>query len=151
MVQAVAGGVLRGKMFFLNFAKSTGKRLCRSLFCTPSAFNLIRKILQFSLAFFWQFCDFFKNTYFVENLRIERMIWAGCFKCTIQTQFWIPGKHSKGWCPNIPSNIKGIVKWAEPGKCDILLVSRIPWYKRITTSLKEWRFSYLILAGDFPP
>ena len=46
---------------------------------------------------------------------------------------------------------KGIVKRAEPCKCDILLISRILWHKRITPSLKEWRFSYLILTGDSPP
>ena len=44
--------------------------------------------------------------------------------------------------------LKGIVKCAEPGKCDILLVSRILWHKRIIPSLKEWRFSYLILTGE---
>ena len=46
---------------------------------------------------------------------------------------------------------KGIVKWVEPGKCDILLVSRLLCHNRITPSLKEWTFSYLILTGDFPP
>ena len=46
---------------------------------------------------------------------------------------------------------KGIVKRAEPCKYDILLVSRILWHKRITPSLKEWRFSCLIPTGDFPP
>ena len=44
---------------------------------------------------------------------------------------------------------KGIVKWAEPWKCVILLVSRIFWHKRINTSLREWRFWYLILIGHF--
>ena len=38
---------------------------------------------------------------------------------------------------------KGIVKWAEPGKCDILLVSRILWHKRITRSLKVWTPSFI--------
>ena len=47
--------------------------------------------------------------------------------------------------------LKGIVKWAEPCKCVILLVSRILWHKRINSFLKEWRFWYLILIGDFPP
>ena len=28
---------------------------------------------------FWQFCDFFKNTYFVENLRTERLILTWVF------------------------------------------------------------------------
>ena len=49
------------------------------------------------------------------------------------------------------SQLKEIVRWAEPSKCDILLVSRILWHKIITTSLKEWRFSYLILIGNFQP
>ena len=35
---------------------------------------------------------------------------------------------------------KGIVNRAEPCKCDILLLSRILWCKRINPSLKEWRF-----------
>ena len=43
--------------------------------------------------------------------------------------------------------LKGIVKRVEPCQCDILLVSKILWHKRITPSLKEWRFSYLILTG----
>ena len=47
--------------------------------------------------------------------------------------------------------LKGIIKWAEPCKCGILLVSRILWHERIKPSLKEWRFSYLILTGHFPP
>ena len=47
--------------------------------------------------------------------------------------------------------LKGIVKWTEPCKCVILLVSRILWHKRINPCLKEWRFWYLILTGDFPP
>ena len=46
---------------------------------------------------------------------------------------------------------KGIVKRGEPCKCDILLVSWIVRHKRIIPSLKEWRFSYLVLTGDFPP
>ena len=43
---------------------------------------------------------------------------------------------------------KGIVKWAESCKC---VISRILWHKRINPSLKEWRFWYLILTGEFPP
>ena len=43
------------------------------------------------------------------------------------------------------------LKSAEPCKCVILLVSRILWHKRISPSLKEWRFWYLILTGDFLP
>ena len=35
---------------------------------------------------------------------------------------------------------KGFVKRADPCKCDIRLVSRIIWHKRIILSLKEWRF-----------
>ena len=52
---------------------------------------------------------------------------------------------------NIKLVFKGIVKWAEPCKCVILLVSRIHWHKRINSSLKEWRFWYLILTGHFLP
>ena len=47
-------------------------------------------------------------------------------------------------------SFKGIVKWAEPCKCGIHLVSRILWHKRINPSLK-WRFSYLIHTDDFSP
>ena len=47
--------------------------------------------------------------------------------------------------------LKGIVEWADPCKCVILLFSRILWHKRINTFLKEWRFWYLILTGHFPP
>ena len=47
--------------------------------------------------------------------------------------------------------LKGIVKWTDPCKCVILLVSRILWHKRINPSLKEWRFWYLILTGHFSP
>ena len=46
--------------------------------------------------------------------------------------------------------LKGIVKRADPCKCDIRLVSGILWHKRIIPSLKEWRFWYLKLTGDFP-
>ena len=46
-------------------------------------------------------------------------------------------------------NLKGIVKWAEPCKSVILLVSRILWHERISLSLKEWGFWYLILPGFF--
>ena len=45
---------------------------------------------------------------------------------------------------------KGVVKRAEPYKCQIRLVSRILWHSRIIPSLKEWRFWYLILTCDFP-
>ena len=47
--------------------------------------------------------------------------------------------------------IKEILKWSQPCKCVILLVSRIFWHKRINPSLKEWRFWYLILTGHFLP
>ena len=47
--------------------------------------------------------------------------------------------------------VKGIVKWAEPCNCVILLVARILWHERINPSLKEWRFWYLILTGHFLP
>ena len=46
-------------------------------------------------------------------------------------------------------DFKGIVRWAEPCKCVILLVSRILWHKKNNPSLKEWRFWYLILTGHF--
>ena len=46
---------------------------------------------------------------------------------------------------------KGIVKWAEPCKCVILLISRILCYKRSNPFLKEWRFWYSILTGNFLP
>ena len=52
---------------------------------------------------------------------------------------------------NFNLHIKGIVKWAEPCKCVILLVSMILWHKRINSSLKEWRLWYLILTSHFPP
>ena len=50
----------------------------------------------------------------------------------------------------IANILQGIVKGAEPSKCDIRLVSRILWHKWIIPSLKEWRFWYLILTGNFP-
>ena len=37
-------------------------------------------------------------------------------------------------------HLKGIVKWAESCKCNVLLVSRMLWHKRINPSLKVWRF-----------
>ena len=46
---------------------------------------------------------------------------------------------------------EGIVKWAEPCKGVILLVSRILWHKRINPSLNKWRFWYLIPTRDFLP
>ena len=49
------------------------------------------------------------------------------------------------------SDLKRIVKRAEPCKCIILFISRILWYKWINPSLKEWRFWYLILTGNFLP
>ena len=45
----------------------------------------------------------------------------------------------------------GIVKRDEPCKCDIYLRSRILWHERITPSLKEWRFWYLICTSNFLP
>ena len=47
--------------------------------------------------------------------------------------------------------LKGIVKRAKQCNCDIILVSRILCHQRITPSLKEWKFCYLILTGDFLP
>ena len=44
----------------------------------------------------------------------------------------------------------GIVKRAEPCKCDTPPASRTPWHKRITP-LKEWRPLYPIVTGDSPP
>ena len=57
------------------------------------------------------------------------------------------------WARSLPllSPLKGILKRPEPCKCNILLVSRIFRHKRITPSLEEWRFSCLIVTGDFPP
>ena len=46
-------------------------------------------------------------------------------------------------------SVKGTVKRAEPGKCDILLVSRTLWHKRITPSLKEWTFSFWYSLATF--
>ena len=48
--------------------------------------------------------------------------------------------------------LNGIVKKAEPCKYDICVISSIIlWHKRVILSLKEWRFSCLILTSDFPP
>ena len=52
---------------------------------------------------------------------------------------------------SVTNHLKEIVKWTEPYKCVVLLVSRILWYKRINPSLKVWRFWYLILTGNFTP
>ena len=46
-------------------------------------------------------------------------------------------------------HLKRIVKRAELDKCDIRLVSRILWHKRITPSLKEWRLWHCIFTGNF--
>ena len=48
-------------------------------------------------------------------------------------------------------SLKEIVKWSEPCKCVILLVSRTVWHKGINPSLKEWRFWHLILTSHFLP
>ena len=52
--------------------------------------------------------------------------------------------------PKMSGCVKEIVKWAEPCKCVILMVSRILWHMTINPSLKEWRFWYLILTCHFP-
>ena len=44
--------------------------------------------------------------------------------------------------------LTGTVKRAELNKCDICLVSRILWHKRITPSLKEWRIWHFILTDN---
>ena len=85
-------------------------------------------------------------------LRILFNIWRTFLICTSAGNFlWInywTSDHVLGFSS---SNFKGIVKWAEPCKCIILLVSRILWHKRINLSLKEWRFWYLMLTSHFPP
>ena len=42
--------------------------------------------------------------------------------------------HTSLWClKRFYEGLKGIVKWAEKGKCDILLVSRRLWHNKITS------------------
>ena len=112
-------------------------------------------------------CESFKNT-FLRNicewllLYIVKILSLGLLQFFLlalpapilaeeKKLYWSFYFHTSLWClKRFYEGLKGIVKWAEPGKCDILLVSRILWHNRIT-SLKEWRFSYLILTGDFPP
>ena len=82
--------------------------------------------------------NFFKNTFFPSTI-------IDCSKLDPAT------RSSTSFNSFKESILKDIVKWDEPCKCVILLVSRILWHKRINPSLKEWRFWYLILTGHFPP
>ena len=47
------------------------------------------------------------------------------------------------------SSFQGFVKRAEPCKCDILLVSRILWHKRIIASLKNGDFHIWYSRANF--
>ena len=55
-----------------NFAKLTGKHLCQSLFLNKVAGRACNFIKKESLAqvFSCEFCEFFKNTFFTEHLRV---------------------------------------------------------------------------------
>ena len=93
--------------------------------------------------FFWKFCFSLSTSY-------KRLIsCANNPNAHIHTFY----KHwSLIWRCFFPVSIlKRIVKWTEPCKCVILLVSKIVWHMRINPSLKEWGFWYLILTGEFPP
>ena len=50
--------------------------------------------------------------------------------------------------PKMSRYFKEIVKWAEPCKCVILMISRILWHMTIDASLNHP--SSLILTGHFP-
>ena len=60
-----------------------------------------------------------------------RWIWISHYFSQILMNSFIGLKH-----PDQP--LQGIVKRAELNKCDICLVSRILWHKRIAPSLKVW-------------
>ena len=80
-----------------------------------------------------------------------RIFWALLTKHVIFSLNWGPSI-LRYQDPILPGEFfKGIVKWAEPCKCVILLVLRILYHKRINPSLKERRFWYLMLTGNFPP
>ena len=58
------------KAIFKNFAIFTGKHLCWSLFLI----NFIKKRLQLTQVFSWEYCKNFKNTYYKEHLQIRESI-----------------------------------------------------------------------------
>ena len=58
--EAVTGGVLLKKGVLKNFAKFTGKSLCRKIF--------LNKVAGSPQVFSCEFCEIFKNSYFVEHL-----------------------------------------------------------------------------------
>ena len=59
-----------------NFAKFTGKPLCR-----PQACNFINKEILVQV-FSCEFCEIFKNTFFTEHLRTTASIWGHWLTCS---------------------------------------------------------------------
>ena len=65
------------------------------------------------------------------------------------TPIWCAFVHY--WFAFISFSLKGIVKWVEPCKCDILLVSRILWHRRMEIFMfgNHWQLSTVIAPYEF--
>ena len=70
-IEAVVQKCSVKKLFFRNFAKFTGKRLCQGLFFNKVAGQSPATLLKKTLAqvFSFEFCEISKNTFFTEHLR----------------------------------------------------------------------------------
>ena len=117
-----------------------------------SFFDIFRRCRIFGLKWVNVFWCYLRMKIKISNsLRLRKIIFVLSKRIKLEVLVSLSSRAFNVRKMNTLKGFKGIVKRAEPCKCDILIVSRILRHRRITHSLKEWIFSYLILTGDFPP
>ena len=103
-----------------------------------SFFDIFRRYRIFGLKWVNVFWCYLRMKIKISNsLRLRKIIFVLSKRIKLEVLASLSSRAFNVRKMNTLKGFKGIVKRAEPCKCDILIVSRIFWHKRITTFFKR--------------